>query len=197
MPPGGFNHRRSQLHWLRTVYPSIPAAAFEAVRLQAHNSDNVSIPLAYPDVYECTVGPGDIVVLPAGFWHATVNVGHSIALGFSGCVPPEQQAIKDGQQAALAVARRRSGEPWPWVPPLREYNRDTNDGTPNHSASDSDATRLSLNVTAQGDVTQSPTPSPTIEPNVVRQLLADAGLSPTEAAAVSNIAVNAAAQVHF
>jgi hypothetical protein len=53
-PAASYNPSRPHLRWLRDVYPSLPADAR---------------PL------ECVQRPGDVVYVPSGWYHATVNIG--------------------------------------------------------------------------------------------------------------------------
>lgn len=67
VPPGGFNPRRTSLAWLREAYP----------RHVANGS-------AHRDwLWECTLGEGDTLHLPGGFYHATLNVGETVSVTYT------------------------------------------------------------------------------------------------------------------
>lgn len=59
-PAGGYNELRDQSSWFDTNY-------------------NLSLETHQPP-YECMQYPGDIVYVPEGFYHATVNCGQSVAV---------------------------------------------------------------------------------------------------------------------
>jgi hypothetical protein len=104
-PPGGYNHRETHLQWVLNVYPTLPSTVVDKIP-----------PLNEPTLFECTLAPGEIMYLPHGFYHATLNVGHSINVGYNGC-SNEEEAELNKNDADIAFARH-ANKPWDFVPPL-------------------------------------------------------------------------------
>ena len=59
-PPSGYRFDMSQLKWVQQVLPKLPAD---------------TAPQA------CTQVPGEILYVPDSFWHATLNIGETLAVG--------------------------------------------------------------------------------------------------------------------
>lgn len=59
-PPSGYRYDMSQLNWVQHTLPKLP-------------------PSVKP--WTCTQEPGEILYVPDGFWHATLNIGETLAVG--------------------------------------------------------------------------------------------------------------------
>ena len=59
-PPSGYRHDMSQLRWVQQMLGKLP----ESVK-----------------PWTCTQEPGEILYVPDGFWHATLNIGETLAIG--------------------------------------------------------------------------------------------------------------------
>ena len=70
-PSAGYNPSTPHLRWLESVYPTLSSGAK---------------PL------ECMQGPGDIVYVPSGWIHATINVGDTAAIALQARSYPPQSA---------------------------------------------------------------------------------------------------------
>lgn len=88
-PPGGYSAGRPHTHWLSTVLPSLP-------------------PSAHP--IECTQQPGEVIYVPAGWFHATRNIGNVSLNPFSS--PP---SVHDSEALAWSTGaggRRTAQRGW-------------------------------------------------------------------------------------
>ena len=63
IPPGGFNPRQTSRAWLEQHLKG-PSASRHA------------------DLWDCTLGVGEAVYVPGGFYHATISVGESVTLTY-------------------------------------------------------------------------------------------------------------------
>jgi len=59
-PPSGYRYDMSQLKWVQQMLGKLP----ESVK-----------------PWTCTQEPGEILYVPDGFWHATLNIGETLAVG--------------------------------------------------------------------------------------------------------------------
>ena len=55
--PPRFRENATSVSWLRHDYPQLTASERP---------------------YECTIGPGDLLYFPKGWWHAIINVGTTV-----------------------------------------------------------------------------------------------------------------------
>lgn len=68
-PPGGYNHRRTQMDWMKHVYPTLPDSVFEVIP-----------PADAPEMYECTLNPGEALYVPHAFWHGTLCMRRTLPI---------------------------------------------------------------------------------------------------------------------
>ena len=59
-PPSGYRYDMSQLKWIQQTLPKLPASV---------------------KPWTCTQEPGEILYVPDSFWHATLNIGETVAVG--------------------------------------------------------------------------------------------------------------------
>lgn len=112
--PGGYNHRRGTLHWATHILPQsrdgTDGAAdggiahvyqgasnkqkkhkggklqkAKGVAAKSSSSAASSNAADEPVFLTCTLHPGESLYVPAGWHHATLNVGPNVNIGFGGC----------------------------------------------------------------------------------------------------------------
>lgn len=136
VPPGGFNHRKTILEWVKEVYVNLPESVFEAQPLPgvgaaaspaASQSSGGSaagdVDGAYeePALFECILSEGEVMYFPNGWYHATLDIGHAIAVAYDGCaskrIDAQENALNRALGRATAAGGPGSSEPMAWVPP--------------------------------------------------------------------------------
>ena len=77
-----FNPLKSVGAWLNEIYPSLQGLPYAPIEPAASGPGSASgAQPAYTRPLECVQRPGDIVYLPEGWVHMTVNVGEAIGIG--------------------------------------------------------------------------------------------------------------------
>jgi ribosomal protein L16 Arg81 hydroxylase len=85
-PPGGINPIMPVKIWARDVWPTVSE-------------------VNQTDVLQCTTGPGDILYVPDGWFHQTLNLGQTVALTL-GCGDEYNDAALNGMPAVLPSITR-------------------------------------------------------------------------------------------
>ena len=81
-PSAGYNPSSPHLTWLENVYPSLTDDA---------------------KPMECVQGPGDIVYVPSGWIHATINIGDTAAIAKRVSSFPAESARFNGNLSSMTV----------------------------------------------------------------------------------------------
>jgi len=97
-----FNPLKPVHAWLEEIYPELaglPVAPVDGVSSSA-SAGSGSGPV-YTRPVECLQRPGDIVYLPAGWVHMTVNVGEAIGIGGQASMPVDER-LRVGREAVAS-----------------------------------------------------------------------------------------------
>ena len=110
IPAEGVNPLMSSLAWFRSQYtgPS-PRSSAGAGAVDGQH------------MWECTLGPGDAMYIPSGFYHATLNIGETVAVTYHCTHGEPGSAAVDGHSLRRADVKLAT----PWLPTWHDQVRHT------------------------------------------------------------------------
>jgi Cupin-like domain len=92
-----FNHLTTAYNWYESVYPQLSDLEAPPVEsVVTSTSSTTSTTTASPEGYrplECVQEAGDLLYLPRGWSHMTLNIGETIAIGGQAILPAEDRFI--------------------------------------------------------------------------------------------------------